>query len=158
MRGEFLEVAVQRSQWCNGLEVKMLWAPARPAPLTDPEVVRHYLGHFQRRDASSVAALFAESGSLVEPFDRTAEGGPTRLEGREAVQAWYADAFGNTPWLALSVDSIETGAVDGQRVAEFQYMDPRLEEPFRARNTFTLAGGEIFEAQFTITASEVAPE
>ncbi len=154
MRGEFLEVSVQRSQWCNGLEVKMIWAPAAPLPLTDAEVVRHYLAHFERRDAVAVAGLFAESGSLVEPFDLTPEGGPTRLEGRDAVEGWYAEAFGNTPWLALSVESLEPGAVEGQRIAEFQYMDPRLEQPFRARNTFTLAGGEIFEAQFTITASE----
>lgn len=158
MRGEFLEVAVQRSQWCNGLEVKMLWAPAAPTPLADDEVVRHYLGHFQRRDAAAVASLFADAGSLVEPFDLTPEGAPMRLEGRQAVQAWYAEAFSNTPWLAVSVDSLEVGAVEGQRVAEFQYMDPRLEEPFRARNTFTLAGGEIFEAQFAILASEAASE
>jgi len=158
MRGELLEVSVQRSRWCNGLEVKMLWAPAVPTPLTDQEVVRHYLAHFQRRDASAVAALFAESGSLVEPFDLTAEGGPTRFEGRPAVEQWYADAFANTPWLALSIDSLEPGAVEGQRIADFQYMDPRLEQPFRARNTFTLAGGEIFEAQFAITASDAAPQ
>lgn len=156
MRGDFLEVYVQRSVWCGGFEVKMVYAPMRPSPLEGPAIIRHYLGHFNRQDALAIARLFADAGSLVEPFNLTATGGPTRHDGREEVYAWYTEAFDNVPWLALRVTDFQPGAAEGQFVADWEYMDPRLGAPFAGRNTFTIAAGEIFETQIAITASAAA--
>ena len=155
MRGEFLEVYVQRSRWCNGLEVKMVYAPAPAAPHEGPQILRHYAAHFNRRDARMVTQLFSASGSLVEPFNVTPTGGPSRHDGRDAVYAWYNDAFTNTPWLAMRVTTIEPGATPGAFTMDWEYMDPRLDVPFGARNLFTIAGGEIFETSIEITHQEV---
>ncbi|MDH5492391.1 MAG: nuclear transport factor 2 family protein [Myxococcales bacterium] len=155
LRGQHLEVFIQRSVLCNGLEVRMVWAPVQPTPLSDQELIRHYLAEFSRMDAEAVAALFAEGGSLLEPFNRTETGGPTRHDGRPAIQAWYADAFGNVPWLAIRPLTIRAGEIENQYVVEWEYMDPRLEAPFAGRNLFTVAAGEIFEAEVAITQERV---
>ncbi len=145
--GEFLEVLVQRSNWCNGLEVRMVYAPAEPAPLANDQVVRHYAAHFNRRDAEAIAALFASEGSLVDPFERTSTGGSTRLDGRDAVREWHARAFDAAPWVALRLNNVRRGSEDGQMIATWSYMDPNLEQPFDGESSFTLAAGEIFEAE-----------
>jgi hypothetical protein len=149
--GENLEVYVQRSNWCNGLEVRMVYAPAPPAPLTEDESIRHYAAHFNRRDADMIAALFSENGSLVESFTITDTGNPMRHDGRAAVRAWYAEALSTVPWVALRLQSMEANPQGrGQWRASWEYMDPRLENPLIGRSTFTIAAGEIFEAQIEV--------
>ncbi len=157
-RGDFLEVFIQRSQWCGGYEVRMVYAP-ETARMRDPEqVVRHYAAHFNRRDARAVTMLFSEAGSLVEPFNRTALDQPTRHDGRESIFGWYEEAFSNTPWLAIRVTDITPAETEGSFVMNWHYMDPRLDVPFAGRNRFTIAAGEIFEATMEITAQAVEVE
>ena len=149
--GQNLEVLIQRSNWCNGLEVRMVYAPAETAPLTEEELIRHYAAHFNRRDADMIASLFSETGSLVDTFVTTGEGNPTRHDGRAAVRAWYAETFGQVPWVALRLNGMEANpGARGQWRATWEYMDPRLENPLMGRNTFTIAAGEIFEAQIEV--------
>lgn len=147
--GEFLEVLVQRSTvWCNGLEVRMVYAPATGSMLASDQIARHYVAHYNRRDAQRIAALFAESGSLVDPFLVTPTGGASRHDGRGAVLQWYGQAFTGVDWLVMRLLSVEESG--DQVVAEWEYMDPRLDEPFRGVNRFTIAAGEIFEAQVDV--------
>ncbi|MEM1418151.1 MAG: hypothetical protein AAGH15_24865 [Myxococcota bacterium] len=160
LRGQFLEVYVQRSNWCNGLEVKMVYAPAPPgAGERDGEqVIRHYVAHWNRRDAQSLTLLFSQNGSLVEPFNRTVTDQPTRHDGRAQIFEWFSGAFSQTPWLALRLIGVEPGAVPGAFTMRWHYMDPRLDAPFGGRNLFTVAGGEIFETEIAITESQVELE
>lgn len=158
MRGQFLEVYVQRSSWCNGLEVKMVYAPAPPGERQGSELLRHYATHFNRRDARAVTELFSDAGSLVEPFNRTAEDQPMRHDGRQSIYGWFQDAFENTPWLSLKVLGIQDGQTPGSYVMDWHYMDPRLDAPFGGRNRFTIAAGEIFEASIEITEQAIEVE
>jgi hypothetical protein len=151
MRGDFMEVYVQRSVWCNGLEVRHVYAPAQPDELTPEQIVRLYAAHFNRRDADAVAALFAETGSLVEPFT-VSDTGTTRHEGRAAVEEWYREAF-SVPWLAMQLTAVEGGSQNGHLVARWQYMDARIQQPFAGQNRFTIAAGEIFETQVQLTGA-----
>jgi hypothetical protein len=152
MRGEFLEVFVQRSKWCGGYEVRMVYAPMQNKPLEGRQLVRHYTAHFNRQDADRVSALFADTGSLVEPFTESATGS-TRHEGIGKVRSWYAKAFGNVPWLALRLTSVQSGDEEGQFIADWKYMDPRVQEPFPGKNVFTVGGGEIFETRIELRGS-----
>lgn len=157
-----LEVLVQRSMWCNGLEVRMVYERVDPTVLTEDEIVRRYAAYFTRGDAESVARLFAESGSLLEPFTRTETGDPYRHDGRAAVEQWYTQTFDTAPWRALRITGIEEGPSRGgstQRVVQWEYMDPRLSEPVSGRTRFTIAAGEIFEALIELTSEpSVRPE
>ena len=46
-----------------------------------------------------------------------------------------------------------------QRIVTWDYMDPRLAEPFSGVTYFTIAAGEIFEARIELTTDPVlAPE
>lgn len=158
MRGDFLEVYTQRSVWCNGLEVRHVYAPAPTQPHDGAQLLRHYAAHFNRQDAAAVTSLFAQQGSLVQPFDRTPEGNPRRHDGRQAIYEWYQEAFRNTPWLALRPTRMLPGATDGTFILEWRYMDPRLDVPFAGRNLFLVAGGEIFEGTIEITSQTTDPE
>jgi ketosteroid isomerase-like protein len=157
-----LEVLVQRSQWCNGLEVRMVYERASDALLEDDELVRRYVAHFTRGDADALAALFAETGSLLEPFTRTETGDPYRHDGRAAVERWFADTFQTAPWRAMRItemseaSSSEAGTT--QQVVRWEYMDPRLEEPFTGVTRFTIAAGEIFEASIELTSEPTVRE
>lgn len=149
-----LEVLVQRSQWCNGLEVRMVWERAETVLLSDEEIIRRYFAHFSDGDATAVASLFAETGSLLEPFTRTVTGDPYRHDGRESVQRWFTETFETAPWRALRITEIVEGAADGEsshRSVTWEYMDPRLEQPFSGVSRFTIAAGEIFELQIELT-------
>lgn len=151
-KGQFLEVLVQRSMvWCNGLEVRMVYAPKAPEPLTTDQIVRHYVAHFNRRDPERLAALFADSGSLVEPFNVTSTGGATRHDGRQSIQQWYGEVLHSpVDWLALRIEDVSP--TQNGATLEWQYMDPRLEEPMGGRTDLTVAAGEIFEAQIELTS------
>jgi len=157
-RGDFLEVYVQRSNWCNGLEVKMVYAPADRAAFEGEELIRRYAAHFNRQDAARITALFAANGSLVDPFTRTPTDQPMRYDGQRAIYEWFEEAFANTPWLAMRVTGIEAGPAPGAFTMSWEYMDPRLDVPFGGRNLFTIAGGEIFETTIEITQQEVEVE
>jgi len=158
MRGQFLEVYVQRSKWCNGLEVRMVYAPAQPVQRTPDILARHYATHFNRQDARNLTLLFSDAGSLVEPFNLSPTGGPTRHDGRAAIFGWFQEAFSNTPWLAMKVTGLEPGPTPNSVVMDWHYMDPRLDAPFAGRNRFTVAGGEIFETSVEITQTTVEGE
>lgn len=153
--GDLLEVLVQRSNWCGGFEVRMVYAAAVPQLLEDDEIVRRYVAHYGRGDADRLAALFAETGSLLEPFTQTPTGDPYRHDGREAVRAWFQQAFEGTPWRGMRILSMQPGEQPHTMVAEWEYMDPRLAEPLRGRNRFTVAAGEIFEAQIELMGEPV---
>lgn len=157
-QGSLLEVLVQRSNWCGGFEVRMVYAPATPQPLVESEIARHYAAEYTLGDFRAMARLFAETGSLLEPFTETATGDPYRHDGRAAVEAWYQAAFAETPWRAMRIVSMEPGAEAHTMIVEWEHMDPRLSEPLRGRTRMTVAAGEIFEAQLELlSAPELAP-
>ncbi|MGD8862012.1 MAG: nuclear transport factor 2 family protein [Myxococcales bacterium] len=152
---DVLEVVELRSPWCRGFDVRFFYRRLPARRLSDDEVVRHYVAHFNRRDAEAVAGLFASSGSLVEPFTRTEDGNYARHEGREAVRGWFARSFESSDWSAMRLLSIQPGPDAGQLIARWQYMDPRLAQPLEGRNLFVLAAGEIFEAEVQLVGSPV---
>lgn len=142
--GRRLEVLVQRSRWCGGFEVRMVYEPMQPTLLGDEDIARRYVAQFTLGDAARISELFAQTGSVVEPFTITTTGDPYRHDGREAVEQWFTETFDGTPWRAMRITGFDHG--DRQLVMRWEYMDPRLADPLPGRNTFTIAGGEIFEA------------
>ncbi len=157
MRGNELEVYVQRSVWCGGLELRMVYAPMQPTELDDLSVALHYAAHFNRRDAVRLTELFAPTGSLVDPFTRTPLDQAVRFDGQAQVFAWFQEMFSATPWVAMRVVSLDVAA-PGLVILDWHYMDPRLDGPFAGRNRFTVATGQIFETSIEITAEEVSAE
>lgn len=157
-----LEVLVQRSQWCNGYEVRMVFERAPDALLEDEEIVRRFAAHWSRGDADAISALFAETGSLLEPFTRTETGDPYRHDGRRSVHEWFEQTFESAPWRAMRITEIAEGRGEeegtSQKVVTWEYMDPRLEEPLSGVTRFTIAGGEIFEAQIELTTDPTLRE
>lgn len=151
--GRRLEVLVQRSRWCGGFEVRMVYEPMQMTLLGDEEIARRYVAQFNRGDAARVAELFAPTASLVEPFTVTTTGDPYRHDGREAIEAWFTETLDGTPWRAMRITGFEHA--DRQLVMRWDYMDPRLADPLPGRNTFTIAGGEIFEAVVALDADPV---
>lgn len=148
--GRNLEVLVQRSRWCNGFEVTMTFEPTLPTMATNEEIARRYVAHFTRGDATRVAELFSTAGSLLESFTTTDTGDPYRHEGRDAVYTYYHQSFAGSPWRAMRIVGFEPGATAQQTVMRWEYMDPRLAQPVQGRNVFTVAAGEIFEAQIVM--------
>ncbi|MGE0789642.1 MAG: hypothetical protein AB7S26_28475 [Sandaracinaceae bacterium] len=151
--GQLLEVLVQRSRWCNGLEVRMVYAPMNDEPLGEDQIVRHYAALFTVGNAPAVASLFAETGTLLEPFTRTDTGDPYRHIGRASVEEWYSETFQSAPWRAMRITDItsaETESGAASRTMSWEYMDPRLAEPLAGSTSFTIAAGEIFEAQIEL--------
>ncbi|HKP56470.1 MAG TPA: nuclear transport factor 2 family protein [Polyangiales bacterium] len=146
MSGETLEEIHFGSAWCRGFDVRFAYRRAATTELSPEQLVRRYLAHWNRRDPRAVASLFAEEGQLVEPFTRSPDGSLVRHQGRANVEAWLADAFATTPWLAMQLTEIEQRG-EGQVIANWRYMDARLAEPVSGRNLFVLAGGEIFATE-----------
>jgi ketosteroid isomerase-like protein len=146
MSGETLEEIHFGSAWCRGFDVRFAYRRAAPGELSAEQLVRRYLAHWNRRDPRAVASLFAEEGQLVEPFTRSPDGSLVRHQGRANVEAWLADAFATTPWLAMQLTGIEPRS-ESQVIANWRYMDARLAEPVSGRNLFVLAGGEIFATE-----------
>lgn len=156
-----LEILVQRSQWCNGLEVRMVYERAPDGLLADDQIVRRYAAYWNRGDADAAAGLFAQGGSLLEPFTQTATGEPYRHVGRQAVLSWFQETFGSAPWRAMRITQIaEEPAAGGstRRIVTWEYMDPRLSEPFAGVTHFTIAAGEIFEARIELTTDPTVRE
>ncbi len=150
LRGRQLEVLVQRSRWCNGYDLRMVYAAEPSTPLADDQLVRHFAAHFSRRDALRLSKLFGVQGELVEPFTPS-PAGSTRHSGRAEVHAWFAQAFAPVPWVALRLLQAEPAEDAGQWNASWEYMDPRLEEPVAGRSGFTVGGGEILRVTLELT-------
>ena len=148
--GRILEVLVQRSRWCNGFEVTMTYEPSLPTLLTNEDIARRYVAHFTRGDAVRVAELFSTAGTLLESFTTTQTGDPFRHEGRDAVYRWYNESFAGSPWRAMRVTGFEPGTTPQQTIMRWEYMDPRLQQPVAGHNAFTVAAGEIFEAEVAL--------
>ena len=153
MDGSRLEVLVQRSHWCTGLEVRMVYERVPTELLNDDEILRRYVAYFTMGNADQMSGLFAETGALLEPFTTTATGDPYRHDGRGSVHRWFAETFASAPWRALRVTGLETSEADGtmQRVMSWEYMDPRLAQPVSGTTRFTIAAGEIFQAEISLT-------
>lgn len=150
-----LEVLVQYSQqWCNGLEARMVYERAPDGLLTEDQIVRRYAAFFSRGDATALAGLFAQGGTLLERFTRTETGAPYQHIGRERIGSYFADTFQSAPWRAMRITEIIEGTSTSgspQRIVTWEYMDPRLQEPFAGVTRFTIAAGEIFEADIMLT-------
>lgn len=151
MTGEMLEEIHFGSAWCRGFDARFLYRRAASVQLGAEQLVRRYVAHWNRRDPRAVASLFAEDGQLLEPFTRSADGSLVRHQGRTNVEAWFADAFATTPWLAMQLTEIEPRG-EGQVIASWRYMDARLAEPVSGRNLYVLAGGEIFATEVQLLA------
>lgn len=147
MRGQRLEVLVQRSNSCNNLEVRNSYEALPLAPLADDQVIRRFFAHFNRRDVEAVVNLFDEGGSMLDPAHISESGGPARLEGRDAVRTWMNETIAGVPWVALRLESLAPAGQPGQHTAAWSYMDPRRESPLAGSSKFTLAAGAIFEMQ-----------
>ncbi|MEY4581311.1 MAG: hypothetical protein RL701_6014 [Pseudomonadota bacterium] len=160
--GDTLEELHFGSAWCRGFDARFVYQRIPAHPLTESELIRHYVAHWNRRDASAIATLFAQNGSLSEPFSRSQgdNGLPVRHEGHEQIEAWLESAFESVPWLALQLSTIETlGEYQhehGQSLALWRYYDPKLAEPLQGRNLFVLAGGEIFATELQLLSEPVA--
>lgn len=152
MRGGAFELRVQRSVWCQGWELTRVFERAPAEPLEDDEVIRRYVAYFGRGDALLLAGLFAEAGSLLEPFTRTDTGDPFRHDGRAAVQRWFAEAFRTAPWRAMKLENVRQREEPGQYDVDWSYMDPRLSSPLLGRTRLTIAAGEIFEATVALSS------
>ena len=55
----------------------------------------------------------------------------------------------------MRVTGFEAGATPQQTVMRWEYIDPRLAQPLAGRHTFTMAAGEIFEAQLAVDSTPV---
>ncbi len=147
MNGEFLELLVQRSiAWCNGFEVRMVYAPRETKHLDAAELGRHYVLELNRRDPKAIAELFSAAGSVLDAYQRTPASTALRFEGREAIAAWYEAFFAGTEWSTMQLESVEAKKGGQQVVVHWKYMDPRVEEPLEGESRLTVGGGEIFEA------------
>jgi hypothetical protein len=155
LAGDTLEELRFNSGWCRGFDARFVYRRVPNAPLTRDEIIRRYAAHWNRRDAHATAGLFAANGLLIEPFTRSVDGAPVRHEGRAQIEAWFANAFASTPWLALQLGRIEPIDENGQVLAAWRYADARLAAPLTGRNLFLLAGGEIFSSELQLLADPV---
>ncbi len=150
MGGDLLEIVHHGSDWCRGFDARFVYRRAPARRLAPRELIARYVAGWNLRDARTLAGLFVDSGSLIEPFTRTDDGNYARHEGRDALRAWFGRTFASVPWSALRLLAIEPGTAEGHFTAEWEYMDPLLSEPLRGRNLFVLAGGEIYEAELQL--------
>ncbi|HEX7480919.1 MAG TPA: nuclear transport factor 2 family protein [Polyangiales bacterium] len=156
LSGDSLEELRFASPWCRGFDARFVYRRLPAAALDPLELVRHYVAHWNRRDASAVAALFSEQAVLIEPFSRSQDGSALRHQGREQLRRWYAQAFASTPWLGMGLQDAQALGDSGEVLASWRYMDPRLLAPLRGRNLFVMAGGEILASEIQVL-SEPTP-
>jgi len=153
LSGDELEVLTFRSPWCRGFDARARYRRVRPRPLAERDQIRRYYAQFNRRDADALARLFSADGVLVEPFSRTSDGTMKRHVGRDAITAWYAQAFASTAWSWLRLRDLHQAGENGETwVAAWDYMDGALAEPIEGRNLFLLAGGEIFMTEVQLVS------
>jgi hypothetical protein len=156
--GDLLEIPTYRSNWCRGFDARFVYRRAAAADPNDIEIIRRWAAHFNRRDARAIAALFAERGSLAEPFSSTIEGVPGRHEGREAVRRWYVQSFAGPRWLVIRPLLIERSPDSGHYLVDWQYMDDRLDAPLEGRNLFLIADSEIYQTELQLLDKVSASE
>jgi ketosteroid isomerase-like protein len=135
--GDTLEIVAQRSPWCRGFDAHFIYRSA---------LVARYVAHFSRGDAAALAGLFEDHGALIESFSASADGQPTRHEGRAAIQAYFERAFAGASWHAARLLAFSQGDDENVIIADLEYIDSELQEPLRVRASFVLAGGEIYES------------
>jgi hypothetical protein len=152
LSGDTLEIWIYQSNLCDGFDVRFAYRSVGNKQLSDEQIIRRYAAYFNQRDSVAIAGLFADTGSVIEPFAATVHGNPKRNEGRSEVETYYRVLFESASWSALKLISIEQEKEAGQLIASWEYMDSRLEKPFSGRNLFIMAGGEIFETEFQITS------
>lgn len=153
--GETLEELRFSSPWCRGFDVRFIYQRVPAPALTQRELVRRYVAHWNRRDPRGVADLFASNGTLIEPFSLSSDGVPVRHEGRASIETWLKQAFTSVPWLAIQLREIETLDERGQMLALWRYFDPKLAEPLMGRNLFVLAGDEVFTTELQLLSEPV---
>jgi hypothetical protein len=153
--GDVFELIIYRSDWCKGFDVRFAYRSIPNSPLTDRRVIRHYAAHFNRRDPTSLAELFADTGALIDPRALAADGTFKRHEGRKEIERFFRRAFESTRWHALRIKAIEQSNEPGCYYARWDYMDSRLDRPFTGRNLFIVAEGEIYQTEFQITGDEI---
>lgn len=141
-----LDFTLPRARLCEGYDAVLQFEAAAPQPLGDRSLVRHFVAHFNRQDASSLAALFTERGRLLAPFETDGLGMPVSHQGREAVEAWLRRHVGTRPWVAMRLGALHRGP-GGALSAQWQYLDPALEQPLDGGTQFVLGGGELFEVR-----------
>lgn len=149
-RGEELRLTIERSPWCRGFDATIRYRVTDAPAVDGRALIRRYLLHFARRDAAAVSRLFAEQGSLVEPFSAEPTGRTTRHRGRQQVHEWLAGALAGPRWVALRVHSLERSGEAGEYIARWEYMDDALSTPVVGRNLFVVADGEIFETELQL--------
>jgi hypothetical protein len=152
LSGDALEIWIYQSNWCDGFDVRFTYRAIQNKQLSNEQVIRHYAVFFNQRNFKAIAGLFAETGSVIEPFAATSDGNPKRNQGRSEVEKYYRALFESASWSALKLVSIEQEKEEDQLIVSWEYMDSRLEKPFSGRNLFIMAGGEIFETEFQITS------
>lgn len=148
--GDTLELVLQRSPWCRGFDAHFVLKGAPPPVLRPQDVVARYVAHFARGDAGALAALFERTGALIEGFSESADGRPTRHEGRAAITAYFERAFAGASWHAARLVSLQRGDRPSEISADVEYIDSELKEPLRVRASFVLAAGEIFESDLQL--------
>ncbi|HET8937228.1 MAG TPA: nuclear transport factor 2 family protein [Polyangiales bacterium] len=153
--GDTLEELRFSSPWCRGFDVRFIYHRVPAPALTQHELVRRYVAHWNRRDPRGVADLFASNGTLIEPFTFSSDGVPVRHEGRASIEAWLKQAFTSVSWLAIQLREIETLDERGQILALWRYYDPKLAEPLMGRNLFVLAGDEVFTTELQLLSEPV---
>jgi hypothetical protein len=153
--GETLEELRFSSPWCRGFDVRFIYHRIPAPALTQHELVRRYIAHWNRRDPRAMADLFASNGAVIEPFSLASDGLPVRHEGRVAIATWLQQAFSSVPWSAIQLREIETLDERGQVLALWRYYDPKLAEPLMGRNLFVLAGDEVFTTELQLLSEPV---
>jgi hypothetical protein len=144
--GDTLEIITQRSPWCRGYDAHFIYRAMPPVELEGRELVARYVAHFSRGDSGALAAMFDGHGALIESFSASADGQPTRHEGRAAIRAYFERVFSSARWHAARLIAVSPGEGDNVIIADLEYMDSELSEPLRVRSSFVLAAGEIFES------------
>ena len=144
--GDTLEIVAQRSPWCRGFDAHFIYRSAPSVSLAPEALVARYVAHFSRGDAGALAGLFEDHGALIESFSASADGQPTRHEGRAAIQAYFERAFAGASWHAARLVAFTQGDDENVIIADLEYIDSELQEPLRVRASFVLAGGEIYES------------
>jgi hypothetical protein len=157
LSGDTLEIWIYQSNLCDGFDVQFAYRSVGNKQLSDEQLIRRYAAYFNQRDSVAIAGLFADTGSVIEPFAATAHGNPKRNEGRSEVEKYYRALFESASWSALKLISIEQEKAEGQLIASWEYMDSRLEKPFSGRNLFIMAGGEILRRNFRLRLTSPKP-
>lgn len=159
--GDELRVTSYQSPWCRGFDVRFDYQRVPAVARDERAQLERYVLHYNRRDLRGLAELFSVQATLLEPFSKTDDGTVRRHAGKAAVLAWHRQAFAGSNWSALRLRDLHKAGDDATWVADWDYMDSELAEPFRGRSLFIMADGEIFLMELQLTtpprAALIAP-